>query len=137
MERLAGNLRTRFHSGRSVETIFSDRRVLEQPAAFTADAVCRKPRRIDRVTESCRMSGYGTFRTWREVSLESVMRLKADIAEDDFYRERGPTESRLNHPSITRHRMGDRSRARQIGYFPDGLADRQQPLRKRCGLRSA
>src|SRR5438309_11475485 len=28
----------------------------------------------------------GTLRTWREVSLESVMRLRADIAEDDFHR---------------------------------------------------
>jgi hypothetical protein len=69
------------------------------------------------------------------------MRLKADIAEDDFYRERGPTESRFSRPpispSITRHRVGDGSRTRQIGYFPDRSADRQQPLRKRCGIRSA
>ncbi len=80
------------------------------------------------------MSGIGTFRTWRDVSLESVMRLKADLAEDDFHCERGPTESRVNRPpispSIARHRVSDRSRGRQIGYFPDRSADRQQPLRK-------
>ena len=74
------------------------------------------------------------FRTWRDVSLESVMRLKADLAEDDFHCERGPTESRVNRPpispSIARHRVSDRSRGRQIGYFPGRSADRQQPLRK-------
>ena len=66
---------------------------------------------------------------------------EASHGTHDFYRERGPTESRFSRPpispSITRHRVGDRSRARQIGYFPDRSADRQQPLRKRCGRRSA
>jgi hypothetical protein len=50
------------------------------------------------------MSGSGTFRTWRDVRAESVMRFKADI---------GLAESRLIRPpaQLLRRRTGDRSRA--------------------------
>ena len=51
---------------------------------LVADVISSK---VDKTSKSTRMSGDGTFRTWRDVRLESANRLKADMINAEKFQK--------------------------------------------------